>query len=129
MLHDPLNDAMTTLKNAEVAGKGQCWITPASKLVGRVLGVLRESDYIAQFEMLDQNGMPAYHVLLKGAINQCGVIKPRSAVRRTDLERYEARYLPAQDFGVLILSTTAGVVSNVKAKDLGVGGKLLAYVY
>ncbi|HOQ26583.1 MAG TPA: 30S ribosomal protein S8, partial [Methanomassiliicoccaceae archaeon] len=37
--------------------------------------------------------------------------------------------LPAQDFGVLILTTTAGVISHAKAKELGIGGKLLAYVY
>src|SRR3989304_1474146 len=111
MLHDPLNDAMTTLKNAEVSGKGVCWITPASKLIGRVLGVLRETDYISQFELVERAGVTAFQVALKGVINRCGGIKPRSAVRRAELERYEARYLPAQDFGVLILSTTAGVVS------------------
>ena len=129
MLHDPLNDAMATLHNAETAGKGECRIRPASKLIGRVLNVLRECDYIAQFEVVDERGIGVFAVTLKGAINQCGVIKPRFAVRRNDLERYEARYLPAQDFGVLILSTTAGVVSNAQAKNLGVGGKLLAYVY
>jgi small subunit ribosomal protein S8 len=50
-------------------------------------------------------------------------------VQKTELEKWESRYLPAQDFGVLILTTTAGVVSHMKAKELGVGGKLLAYVY
>jgi small subunit ribosomal protein S8 len=58
-----------------------------------------------------------------------GVIKPRYSVKKTDLEKFEARYLPAQDFGVIILTTTAGVISHAKAKELGVGGKLLAYVY
>jgi small subunit ribosomal protein S8 len=46
-----------------------------------------------------------------------------------DLEQWESRYLPAQDFGVLILSTTEGVISHVQARELGVGGKLLAFVY
>src|SRR5216117_2393711 len=57
--------------------------------------------------------------------------RDQTAVRRkrTDLEKYEARYLPAQDFGVLILTTTEGVISQTKAKEVGVGGKLLAYVY
>ena len=62
-------------------------------------------------------------------LNNCGVIKPRYSVQKTELEKWESRYLPAQDFGVLILTTTAGVVSHMKAKELGVGGKLLAYVY
>jgi small subunit ribosomal protein S8 len=68
-------------------------------------------------------------VNLSGSINSCGVIKPRFAIKRAELEKYEARYLPAQDFGVLILTTTEGVISQSKAKEIGVGGKLLAYVY
>jgi small subunit ribosomal protein S8 len=67
--------------------------------------------------------------MLKGAINNCGVIKPRYSVKRSDLEKFESRYLPAQDFGVLILTTTEGVITHTEAKELGVGGKLLAYVY
>ena len=50
-------------------------------------------------------------------------------IKRAELEKYEARYLPAQDFGVLILTTTEGVISQLRAKEMGVGGKLLAFVY
>src|SRR6266568_523592 len=116
MLQDPLNDAMATIRNAEAAGKAECFIRPASKLIGHVLKVMEEHQYIRSFGLV-------------GSINNCGVIKPRFAVRRTDLEKFEGRYLPAQDFGVLILTTTEGVISQTKAKQIGVGGKLLAYVY
>ena len=47
----------------------------------------------------------------------------------TDVEKVEARFLPAQDFGLLIMTTTAGVITQERAKELGIGGKLLAYVY
>jgi small subunit ribosomal protein S8 len=53
----------------------------------------------------------------------------RYSVKRIDLEKFEARYLPAQDFGVLILTTTQGVLSHNTAKSLRTGGKLLAFVY
>jgi len=129
MLHDPLNDAMTTIRNAEVSGDTECRLRPASKLVGRVLKVMQDADYIDSFEVIEDGRGGLFRVRLKGNINGCGVIKPRFAVRRQDLERYEARYLPAQDFGVLILTTTEGVISQAKAKEIGVGGKLLAYVY
>ncbi len=129
MLQDPLNDAMTAIRNAEVAGKGECILRPASKLIGHVLKVMEESDYITSFEFVEDGRGGMYRVQLKGNINNCGVIKPRFAVKRADLERYEARYLPAQDFGVLILTTTEGVISQARAKEIGVGGKLLAYVY
>jgi small subunit ribosomal protein S8 len=129
MLHDPLNDAMVAIRNAEAAGKHECLVRPASKLIGRVLKVMQEHDYIRSFELVEDGRGGIYRILLGGSINSCGVIKPRFSVRRTDLEKYEARYLPAQDFGVLILTTTEGVISQSKAKEMGVGGKLLAYVY
>ena len=129
MLQDPLNDAMATIRNAEATGKAECLIRPASKLIGRVLKVMQENDYIKAFELVEDGRGNLYKVSLVGSINNCGVIKPRFAVKRTDLEKFEARYLPAQDFGVLILTTTEGVISQTKAKQIGVGGKLLAYVY
>ena len=129
MLLDPLNDAMSAIRNAEVAGKGECMVRPASKLVGHVLAVMQESGYIGGVERVEDGRGGIFRVRLKGTINECGVIKPRFSVRRTDLDKWEARYLPAQDFGVLILTTTAGVVGHARAKELGVGGKLLAYVF
>jgi len=129
MLQDTLNDAMAVIRNAELAGKGECLLRPASKLVGRVLQVMQEADYIASFERIEDGRGGKFRVVLKGNINNCGVIKPRFAVRRTDLEKWEARYLPAQDFGLLILTTTQGVISQSRAKEIGVGGKLIAFVY
>lgn len=129
MQSDPLNDAMSTIKNAATVGKQECMIRPSSKLIGRVLKVMQESGYVNQFEFVEDGRAGFFKVRIEGRINDCGVIKPRYSVRRMDLEKYEARYLPAQDFGVLILTTTEGVISHTKAKELGVGGKLLAYVY
>lgn len=129
MQHDTLNDAMAVLKNAEKVGKGECVLRPSSKLVGRVLKVMQENGYISQFELVDDGRSGMYKVSLAGHINNCGVIRPRYAVKVSDLEKYESRYLPAQDFGVLILTTTEGVVTHQDAKKEGVGGKLLAFVY
>ncbi|MEE9116292.1 MAG: 30S ribosomal protein S8 [Thermoplasmata archaeon] len=129
MRHDPLNDAMSIIINAERTGKGECIVKPSSKLIGRVLRVLQENDYITQFEYVEDGRAGMFKVLLRGNINRCGVIRPRMAVKMTELEKYESRYLPAQDFGVLILTTTQGVISHSKAKEMGVGGRLLAYVY
>ena len=129
MQQDTLNDAMATIKNAEKVGKGECYIKPSSKLVGRVLKVMQQHGYISQFELVSDGRSGMFKVVLSGQINDCGVIRPRYSVKKSDLERYEARYLPAQDFGVLIISTTKGVLGHADAKKDGVGGKLLAYVY
>jgi len=129
MQQDTLNDAMAVIKNAELVGKGECVVRPSSKLIGRVLKVMQESGYIKQFELAEDGRNKVFRVALSGQINNCGVIRPRYAVKVADLERFEARYLPAQDFGVLILTTTKGVLTHMEAKKDGVGGKLLAFVY
>ena len=129
MQNDPLNDAMSVRKNASAIGKSECTIQPSSKLIGRVLKVMQDNGYVNQFEYVEDGKAGKFRVMMKGAINDCGVIKPRYSVRVAELEKYEARFLPAQNFGVLILSTTEGVVTHNRARELGIGGKLLAYVY
>ncbi|NLX46657.1 MAG: 30S ribosomal protein S8 [Euryarchaeota archaeon] len=129
MQSDPLNDAMSTIKNAAAVGKSECTIRPSSKLIGRVLKVMQDNGYIDQFEFIEDGKAGVFKVMLEGRINNCGVIKPRYAVKKVNMEEFEARYLPAQDFGVLILTTTDGVITHMEAKEKGVGGKLLAFVY
>ncbi len=124
-----MNDALATLKNAEVSGSTSCNIKPASRLIGRVLKVMQESNYIRGFEFKEDGRGGYFIVQLRGNMNDCGVIRPRFAVKVHELDRYESRFLPAQDFGVLILTTTRGVLSHSQAKNEGVGGRLLAYVY
>ena len=129
MQHDPLNDAMSQINNAEKVGKNECMVKPSSKLIGRVLKTMQDNGYIKEFEYLDDGRSGQFKVSLNGNINKCGVIKPRFSVRKSELENFESRYLPAQDFGVLILTTTEGVITHTQARTLGVGGRLLAYVY
>ncbi len=129
MLNDPLANALSMMKNAELRGKGICQIQPSSKLIGGVLNLLKEKGYIDEFEYIDNGKAGIFQVNLKGNINNCGVIKPRYPVKRDDLEQWESRYLPARDFGLLILTTTKGIISQNEAKKDGIGGKVLAYVY
>ncbi len=129
MLNDPLANALSMMKNAELRGKGMCQIQPSSKLIGGVLHLLKEKGYIDEFEYIDDGKAGIFQVNLKGNINNCGVIKPRYPVKRDDLEKWESRYLPARDFGLLILTTTKGIISQTEAKENGIGGKVLAYVY
>jgi len=129
MLNDPLANALSLMKNAELKGKGTCVIQPSSKLIGGVLTLLKEKGYVGEFEHIDDGKAGVFQVKLQGNINNCGVIKPRYPIKRDELEKWESRYLPAQDFGLLILTTTKGIISHDEAKKNGIGGKLLAYVY
>lgn len=129
MLLDPLADALSTIKNAESIGKPECTVSPASKLIGNVLKVMKDKGYIGEFEFIDDGKSGLFKIQLKGKINKCGVIRPRHAVKNTEFEKWEKRFLPARGFGSIILTTPDGVMTHNEAMENGLGGELLAYVY
>jgi len=128
MLQDTLADVLSTIKNAERIGKSEC-VTRASKEVKAVLQVLQSRNYIGAFEFLDDGKSGKFSVELKGRIIDCNVIKPRHSATIEEFEKWEKRYLPAREIGLLILSTSKGVMDHKKAKETHVGGKLIAFVY
>jgi small subunit ribosomal protein S8 len=125
---DNLADALVAIKNAERVGKKEC-VTPASKLIKNVLKILQAKDYIGSFEFIDDGKSGKFRIELKGKIIDCNAIKPRFSVRVEEFEKFEKRFLPARDIGILILSTPKGIIDHKKAKELKTGGKLLAYCY
>lgn len=129
MQMDLLNDALVSLRHADQDGKPHVEIAPTSKLIAEVLRIFREHHYIEEFTFVPNGRGGTYDVRLSRRINSCGVIKPRVSVAYASLERYESRFLPAQDFGLLVLSTNRGVLSHAQARELKIGGRLLAYVY
>jgi small subunit ribosomal protein S8 len=126
---DPLSDALTNIRNNELQVNSTCTISPASKLIGHVLSVMKKENYISNFEYVDDNKAGKFEVELDGNINQCGVIKPRHAVKKDEFEKFEKRYLPAKNFGILIVTTPEGIMTHKEAKAKGIGGRLLAYMY
>jgi small subunit ribosomal protein S8 len=129
MQNDPLSDALSRINNAAMAGRREVLIRPASKLIGRVLKIMEDHSYIEEFEYIEDSRGGMFRVRLAPSINRCGAIKPRFSVKRNEMEKFESRYLPAQDFGILIITTNRGVMTHTDAKKMGIGGKLLAYVY
>lgn len=129
MRQDLLNDALVAIRHADKQGLPQVELEPSSRLVGEVLRIFRELDYIREFTFVATGQGGKYDVKLSRRINSCGVIKPRRSVKKGDLERFESRYLPAQDFGALVLSTNQGVMTHNTAREKKLGGRLIAYVY
>jgi small subunit ribosomal protein S8 len=125
---DNLADALVAIKNAERVGKKEC-VIPASKLIKNVLKILQAKDYIGSFEFIDDGKSGKFRIELKGKIIDCNAIKPKFSVRVEEFEKFEKRFLPARDIGILILSTPKGIIDHKKAKELRTGGKLLAYCY
>ncbi|NCN64909.1 MAG: 30S ribosomal protein S8 [Candidatus Altiarchaeum hamiconexum] len=129
MSRDTLNDAMATIKNYEMLGKEDCVIRPSSKLLIEILKIFQKSGYIGDFEVIETVPGGEVRVNMAHKINNCGAVKPRFYTKRNDIMRWEMRYLPSMDFGLLIMSTSKGIMAHKEAKENNTGGTLLAYVY
>ena len=128
MKHDLLADMFSIIKNSEGIGKTKC-VTPASKLIRDTLKVMQKKKYIGDFELIDDGRGGKFKIKLLGKINNCNVIKPRYSVKRKQMITFEKRFLPASNVGILILTTSKGVMDQETAGKEDTGGKLLGYVY
>ncbi len=125
---DHLADALNTLKTHEMVGQERCTVK-ATKLVKDVLGLLKKHRYLQEFTFVEDGRGGTFDVTLDGRINDCGVVKPRTAVKRTEWARWEQQFIPGVGVGLLIVSTPRGIMTNSDADEQKLGGRLLAYVY
>lgn len=129
MLNDPLSNALSNILNSEKIGKKECVIFPTSKIIKNVLEVMNKNGYVGAYKEIEDSKGNSLVVNLIGTINKCGAIKPRFSVTLSEYEKFEKRFLPAKDFGILIVSTNKGIMTHIEAKKQKIGGKLLAYCY
>jgi small subunit ribosomal protein S8 len=128
MKHDSLADAFSLLKSMEVIGREECML-PASKVIKDVLKVLHQNKYIGEYEFVEDGKGGRFKVKLAGRINNCRVIKPRFSVGKDEFIKWEKRYLPASNTGILIVTTPKGIMDQNAAAKSGTGGRLLGFVY
>lgn len=124
---DPLANAMSSIANSEILGRKKVTIRPASRIIANVLRVIQQYGAIGEFEVMEDRWIISVQLL--GRITKIGVIKPRYPVKVKDYVSWEKQYLPARDMGILVVSTSEGVMSHNEAKERNLGGRLLAYVY
>jgi len=129
MLNDPIANVMSSITTYEKTGKREITLTPVSKLTRHILTIMNSHGYVGQVEDVTdaRGGIVKLHLL--GHINGCGVIKPRFSVNKQDFIKFEKRYLPANGVGILILSTSQGIMTHEQAREKGIGGRLIAYCY
>jgi len=124
-----LANLFSTIYNNEMRKKKECLVTPASKLAREVLRVMQRHKYIGEFEHIDDGRSGKLKIQLLGRVNKCGVISPRYNVKKNEYSRWGRQLLPALGVGILIVSTSKGVMSHNEAKERALGGKLLGYCY
>ena len=131
-MSDPIADFLTRIRNGLAAKKR--WVdVPSSSLKKRISFVLKEEKYINDFFFITSEGnKQVIRIFLKYDYNGDPVIENIKRVSKPGLRVYVgAGEAPRvlDGLGVSIISTSKGVLSNKKAKQLGVGGELLCEVF
>jgi len=124
-----LNDCLKNMVNAERAGKRQVLIRPSSKVIIRFLTVMQKHGYIDEFEEIDDHRSGKIVIQLNGRINKCGVVSPRFNVSLPEIESWVVNLLPARSFGIILLTTSSGILDHHEARRKHVAGKILGFVY
>lgn len=125
-LNDSLAAALSKINNAE--GKKELEL-PSSKMLKHVLTILAEGRYVGSHEEVQTAKGSKILLQLLGSINKCGVIKPRFSFEYAESEDVEKKYLPAKGFGVIIVSTSQGLMTIAQSREKKIGGRLIAYCY
>lgn len=129
---DPVADLLTRIRNANSANHETLEVA-SSKLKIEVLRILHEEGYIKSYEIIPQPVQDKVKVTLKyGARNREKVITTIKRVSKPGLRIYKSHdKLPTvlRGLGIAIVSTSQGVMTAKKARRLGIGGEVLAFVY
>jgi small subunit ribosomal protein S8 len=127
---DAIADMLTRIRNAGTAGHATVMI-PASNLKKSIAQILLEEGYIARFECSEDNKQGMIKVTLKYAARKT-VIKGIKRISKPGLRVFvDSENLPSVlgGLGVAIISTSKGIMTDKKARALGVGGEVMAYVW
>ncbi|MFX1353661.1 MAG: 30S ribosomal protein S8 [Promethearchaeota archaeon] len=127
-LVNTIANAMNMINNAEKAKKKEIIISPASKLIQKILLILQKKAYIGEFERYDDGRQGKFRIALLGKINEAkGLLKLNYKV--SQFEMLERKLLPAPGLGLIILTTNQGVMTMKEAEEKNIGGITLCYIY
>ena len=132
MVNDTISDMLTRIRNANMV-KHQIVQIPASKMSFEITRILKEEGYIDDFESYTENEKKYLLISLKyiGKSRE-SVICKIERVSKPGLRVYSnSKNLPKvlDNLGIAIISTSKGVMTNLRAKKLGIGGEVLCYIW
>ena len=132
MVNDTISDMLTRIRNANMV-KHQIVQVPSTKMSLAITEILKEEGYIEDFEPYSEDNKNYLLISLKytGKSRQ-PVICKLERVSKPGLRVYSSsKKLPKilNNLGISIVSTSKGVMTNVKAKELGIGGEVLCYIW
>jgi small subunit ribosomal protein S8 len=128
---DSIADYLTRIRNAQQAGHRRVDV-PASKLKRAMTKILMDKGYIQRFINIDDNKQGIIRIFLKYDAYGEPVIKEIKRVSKPGLRKYvDADNIPRSlnGLGIVILSTSRGVMTDKEARKLNVGGEVLCTLY
>ena len=128
---DPIADLLTRIRNASTAKHPSVEI-PASNMKKSITQILLDEGYIKDYKVIDDGKQGTIRVTLKYDENRNSVITGLRRVSKPGLRIYAGcEDLPKvmKGLGVAIISTSKGVITDKKARELNVGGEVLAFIW
>ena len=128
---DPVADMLTRIRNASSA-KHETVDVPASNLKKAIAQILLEEGYIKSYSLVDNGNQGVIHITLKYLAKKAPVLSGLKRVSKPGLRIYAgADEMPhvLKGLGIAIVSTSKGVMTDKKARELHIGGEVLAFVW
>ena len=127
---DTIADLLTRIRNASAA-KHESVDIPASNIKKAIANILLEEGYVQEVQVIEDNKQGIIRITLK-YVDKKSVISGLKRISKPGLRVYASREeLPRVlgGLGIAVVSTSKGVMTDKKARELGVGGEVLAYVW
>ena len=132
MTNDPIADMLTRIRNANTA-KHDTVDVPASKIKLAIADILVEEGYIAKYDIVEDGNFKTIRITLKyGADKNEKIISGLKRISKPGLRVYAGKEnLPKVlgGLGIAIISTNKGIVTDKVARQLNVGGEVLAFIW
>jgi len=129
---DPIADYLTRIRNAQIA-KHRMLVIPGSKEKRRITEILYDQGYILKYKFVEDDKSGQINIALKyDPLTKEPLIKKMSRISRPGLRQYsQADKLPRiiNGYGIAIVSTSKGIMTEKEARAKNVGGELMCYVY
>ena len=131
MITDPIADMLTRIRNAQVVKKNEV-LVPWSKLKFEIAKILKHENYIASVDKIEEAKFPNLKIVLKYDDNKEPAIKSIRRISKPGQRVYVSKNNIASvlnNFGISIISTSAGMMTSKEAKRKGIGGEIICEVW
>ncbi len=128
---DPIADMLTRIRNANMVSHKTVDV-PASNIKKSIAEILKEEGYIENYEFIEDDKQGIIRITMKYGSNNERVISGLKKISKPGLRVYAKRNEVPKvlgGLGIAIISTSNGVISDKKARQLGVGGEVICYVW